>query len=288
MARKKEQQQEFPRFRLMARIEHIILLVSFTVLSVTGLPQKYIESPFSETMIAVMGGIELVRIIHRYSAFALVAGSAFHLFTGAYRSLVKRERMRIMLRWSDARDLWNTVRYNLGFLSEPPKLPKFNFGEKIEYWAVIWGTAVMVITGFMLWNPIATTAVLPGQFIPAALAAHGGEAVLAVLSILIWHMYHVLIKHRNFSIFTGKLPRHQMEEEHALELERLESGGDPWPGMSLPVLQRRRCIFIVTSVILGGLVMAGLVWAFTFEETAITTIPRVTREVFVPVATAVP
>ena len=285
---RKTKQQEYPRFRLIARIEHIILLVSFTVLSITGLPQKYIEAPISETMIIWMGGIETVRIIHRYSAFLLVVGSVYHLFTGAYRSLVKRERMRILPRLSDVRDLWDTIRHNLGFLPHPPKMPKFNFGEKVEYWAVIWGTAIMVITGFMLWNPIATTAILPGQFIPAALAAHGGEAILAVLSILIWHMYHVLIKHRNFSIFTGNLPREQMEEEHALELERLESGGDPWPGMSLPVLQRRRRIFLIASVIIGGLIMAGLVWIFTFEQTAITTIPRVTREVFVPLATAVP
>ncbi len=284
----KTKQQEFPRFRLIARIEHIILLVSFTVLSITGLPQKYIEAPISETMIAGMGGIEAVRIIHRYAAFMLVVGSVYHLFTGAYRSLVKRERMRIMPRLSDVRDWWDTVRYNLGFLPQPPKMPKFNFGEKIEYWAVIWGTAIMAITGFMLWNPIATTHILPGQFIPAALAAHGGEAVLAVLSIFIWHLYNVLIKHRNFSIFTGNLPRHQMEEEHGLELERLESGGDPWPGMSLPVLQKRRRNFLIATVILGGLVMAGLIWLFTFETTAITTIPRVTREVFVPLATAVP
>ena len=62
------------------------------------------------------------------------------------------------------------------------------------------------------------------------------EALLAVLSILIWHFYNVLIKYRNFSIFTGWLPRDQMEEEHAIELERIEAGGTPWPGLALPVL----------------------------------------------------
>jgi hypothetical protein len=146
----------------------------------------------------------------------------------------------------------------------------------------------MAITGFFLWNPIATTNVLPGQIIPAAKAAHGGEAVLAVLSILIWHMYNVLIKHRNFSMFTGKLPHKQMEEEHALELERLESGEPPWPGLALPVLYRRRRIFIIASIIVGGLMVAVVVWAATFEETAITTVPRVTREIFVPLGTPVP
>ena len=79
-----------------------------------------------------------------------------------------------------------------------------------------------------------------------------------------------------------------MEEEHAIELERLEEGGDPWPGLAKPVLYRRRRIFIVTSVILGTIIFAGLVWLFTFEETAITTLPAVTREAFVPLATPVP
>lgn len=167
-------------------------------------------------------------------------------------------------------------------------MPKFNFGEKFEYWAVVWGTAIMIITGFVLWNPIASTVLLPGQFIPAAKAAHGGEALLAVLSILVWHMYNVHIKHFNRSIFTGKLPHSQMEEEHALELERLEQGGEPWPGLALPVRQRRQRIFFAVSLVVGSLILVGLIWAFTFEQTALETIPRVTREVFAPLSTPSP
>lgn len=282
------QEIQYPRFRLMARIEHAILLVSFTLLAVTGLPQKYVDAPISESMIRLMGGIELVRLIHRGAAFLLIVGSVYHLFTSAYRLFVKREEMRIMLNPKDFRDIWDTIHYNLGFTSTPPRMPKFNFGEKLEYWAVVWGTAVMVITGFMLWNPIATTAILPGQIIPVALAAHGGEAVLAVLSILIWHMYNVHIKHFNPSMFTGNLPRKIMEEEHALELERLESGGAPWPELPLPVLHRRRRIFLIASVIIGGVILVILVWAFTFEQTAITTIPQATRDVFTPLSTPIP
>jgi hypothetical protein len=146
----------------------------------------------------------------------------------------------------------------------------------------------MIITGFMLLNPIFTTNFLPGEIIPAALAAHGWEAVLAVTAIIIWHLYNVLIKHFNPSMWTGKLPRHQMEEEHALELERLEAGGDPWPELDLPVLQRRRRIFIAASIVVGVIALAIVVWAFTFEETAITTIPRVTQEIFVPRGTPSP
>ena len=278
-----DDQKQYPRFRIGARIEHFVLMVTFTVLAVTGIPQMFsLESAVARTAIDLMGGIETVRLIHRWAAFFLVAGSVYHVFTSAYRLYVKRERPRMMLNGQDLTDVINFVRYNLGLTDEHPKLPKFNFGEKFEYWAVVWGTVIMTITGFMLWNPIATTSVLPGSIIPAALAAHGGEALLAVVSIIIWHMYNVHIKHFNPSIFTGKLPREQMEEEHALELERLEAGGRPWPEIDRPVLEHRRRIFLAVSIVAGALILTVLVWAFTFEQTAITTIPQVTRDVFSP------
>lgn len=283
-----EVEQQYPRFRLMARIEHAILAISFTVLTITGLPQKYALEQWAQWTIDAMGGIEFIRIVHRFAAILLVVGSIYHLFTSAYRFFVKRERMRMLPEKKDWQDLVQTVKHNLGFSAEAPRMAKFNFGEKVEYWAVVWGTAIMAITGFMLWNPIAITVFLPGEFIPAAKAAHGGEALLAVLSILIWHMYNVHIKQFNPSMFTGKLPRHQMEEEHALELERLEAGGDPWPELSLPVLHRRQRIFFAVSLVVGILLLVALIWAFTFEETAIQTIPRVTREIFVPLGTPSP
>ncbi len=283
-----QKQQQIPRFRVGAQIEHIILLVSFTVLAITGLPQKYAATNVGEWMINAMGGIETVRIIHRWSAFILIAGSIYHLITGAYRFYVKRERMRILPDKKDAFDVRDFVLHNIGIRKEHPKMRKFNFGEKFEYWAVVWGTAMMAITGFMLLNPVATTSILPGEIIPAALAAHGWEALLATTAIILWHLYNVLVKQFNPSMWTGKLPREQMEEEHALELERIDGGGDPWPHVDAPNLIRRQRKFIVASVLVGSLLLALTIWMFTFEETAITTVPRVTQEAFVPLATQVP
>jgi formate dehydrogenase gamma subunit len=283
-----EEQKRYPRFRVGAQVEHWILVVSFTILCLTGLPQKYVDFPISQSLIELMGGIETTRIIHRWAAFVLIAGAIYHVITNAYRFFVKHERMRIVPDRKDVEDLRDYVLYNIGFKNEHPRMRKFNFGEKFEYWAVVWGTGVMIITGFMLLNPIATTSVLPGQFIPAALAAHGWEAVLAASAIIVWHLYNVLVRHFNPSMWTGKLPRNQMEEEHALELERLEAGGSPWTEVYRPVLQSRRRNFIIASVIFGALFLVFLIWIFTFEETAITTIPRVTEEIFVPLSTPVP
>ncbi|MFW6182278.1 MAG: formate dehydrogenase subunit gamma [Chloroflexota bacterium] len=280
-----DEMKQYPRFRIGARIEHFVLMVSFTILAVTGIPQMFaLESGLARGLIDLMGGIETVRVIHRWAAFFLVLGSVYHIFTSAYRFFVKRERMRMIPEKKDLFDAIHLALYNLGLRDEHPRMAKFNFAEKFEYWAVVWGTVIMTITGFMLWNPIATTAVLPGEIIPVALTAHGGEALLAVLAIVIWHFYNVHIKHFNPSMFTGMLPHDQMEEEHALELERLEAGGDPWTEVDRPVLERRRRIFVAVSVVVGSLVLAVLIWSFTFEETAITTVlPTATSEVFVPV-----
>jgi formate dehydrogenase gamma subunit len=282
------QRAQYPRFRLGARIEHVLLLLSFTALAITGLPQMFAETPIGTSMIDLLGGIETVRIMHRSAAFLLIIGSVYHLLTSSYRFFVKRERMGVLPDLKDVRDVGQKLAFDVGVRDEHPKMRKFNFGEKFEYWAVVWGTGVMIITGFMLLNPIATTELLPGQVIPAALIAHGYEAVLAVSAIIIWHLYSVLVKHFNASMFTGRLPRKQMEEEHALEMERIDAGGRPWPELDLPTLRHRQRIFIVASLVVMVVALAFVVWMFTFEETAITTIPQVTQEVFVPLATPIP
>jgi hypothetical protein len=140
----------------------------------------------------------------------------------------------------------------------------------------------MVVTGFMLWNPIATTNFLPGQYIPAALAAHSGEGLLAVLSIVTWHAYHVHVRTFNRSMFTGRISRHEMEEEHALELAEIEAGiGDIPPSPAR--LQRRRLIFYPVAAVVSVVLLVALYFFVTFEQTAITTVPRQDTPVFVPV-----
>lgn len=265
-------ERQYPRFRLGARIEHFVLMVSFTVLAVTGLPQMFAESGLSQDLINLMGGIEFVRVVHRWAAAVLILGSVYHILTTSYRFFVKHEQMGMVPDRKDAEDLRDYVLFNLGRRDHHPRMRKFNFGEKFEYWAVVWGTAVMILTGFMLLNPIATTSVLPGEVIPVALAAHGNEALLAVLAIIVWHMYNVHVKHFNPSIFTGRMPRSQMKEEHALELERLDAGEKPWPELDLPTRRRRQRIYVAVATVVGVVAIVIVVWMFTFEQTAITTV----------------
>jgi len=260
----------FPKYR---RLEHIVLIASFTTLALTGLPQKYPTVGISQAFIALLGGIEAVRIIHRIAATLFLLESVYHLVVAGYLLYVKRERATMLPGIKDAVDAWQAFLYNLGLRKEAPKMGRYNFAEKAEYWAMIWGLLVMAVTGFMLWNPIATASVLPGQFIPAAKVAHGGEAVLAVLAIILWHFYNVHVKMWNSSIWNGQLTRHQMEEEHALELEEIESGAAAPVRLSSADHRKRMNLFIPVAAVVSLVSLGAVYWFVTLEQTAIETVP---------------
>jgi cytochrome b subunit of formate dehydrogenase len=232
-------------------------------------------------MIGAMGGIEATRLIHRGAAIILLLVTIYHFIAVAYRIYVQRVAMTMLPGWQDVKDALQTLGHNLGLYKLAPKMGRYTFGEKVEYWAVIWGTVIMAITGFMLWNPIATTAVLPGEFIPAAKAAHGGEAILAVLSILTWHLYNVHLKHFNRSMFTGEISRREMVEEHPLELAQIEAGRAR-PAPVAATRRRRMRVFVPFAVALSLALLVGLYLFVAYEQTAIPTIPAENVEAFVP------
>ncbi len=268
--------KSYLRFSLPQRIEHFVLILSFTILGLTGLPQKYPLSPVSQGFIEVMGGIETVRVIHRVAATVFVLEAIYHLVIVGYKLFVRREEASMVPTIKDGKDAVDSIKYNLGLSKTPPKMPRYNFTEKAEYWAMLWGFFVMAVTGFMLWNPIATTNLLPGEFIPAAKVAHGGEAVLAVLAIILWHFWHVHVRLFNKSMFTGHIDRHAMEHEHGLELERLESGR--LPKAPPAALQRQRMkLFVPVASVVSLALLAVVVFFVTFEQTSITTLPPAER-----------
>ena len=277
------EQKEYLRFSAAQRLEHWAQMLSFTTLGLTGLPQKFAGEGWAETMIGWMGGIENVRTIHHIAAIVLSLACIYHVIALAYKVLVLRVRWTMFPRLDDLLDALDQIRYNLGLTKELPKFDRFSFGEKFEYWAFVWGAIVMSATGFMMWNPINTARFLPGDLIPAAKAAHGGEALLAVLAIVIWHFYNVHIKMFSKAMFTGKLNEHEMLHEHGLELERINAGKmDPRPAPEL-VKNRERWFIPVAAVLSVGL-LVGLYFFTNYEHTAITTLPkRAAVQVYAPI-----
>ena len=276
-----QKQKQYTRFSASQRLEHFALIVSMVGLALTGLPQRYAEYEFAKTMISMMGGIEGVRVIHRFMATILALASIYHGAAISYKIFVLGERITMMPSLRDVWDVRDYVLFNLGLKKKHPHMPRYNFGEKAEYLAVVWGTLLMGLTGFMMWNPIATAKILPGDTIPAALAAHSAEAILAVLSILIWHMYNVHFRRFNRSMFTGKINYDAMKEEHAEELEMIERGEGK---VILPpgVIAQRKRRFWPYAIVMTIIMMIGMYIFVAYEETSIETVPRQDVIVFSP------
>lgn len=216
----------FIRFSQAQRLEHQLLIVSFTTLAITGLLQRYSEYYLPGAIINDLGGIDTIRTIHHLAAVLMILQSVYHLGYILAIWFVKRERGSMWPYLSDFLNLFRMLSYNVGLAKERPQFDRFTPEEKIEYWALLWGTPLMIITGLFLWFPTIVTRLLPGEAIPIALALHTWEAVLATLAILTWHMYHVLIKERNLSIFNGKMSEEQMRHEHPLEYRRIIAAHD--------------------------------------------------------------
>jgi formate dehydrogenase gamma subunit len=263
----------YDRFTKSDRVQHLAMVASFVVLALTGLPQKYIyaNNRYLDDLIEAMGGLERVRVLHRWAATVLMLVSIYHLLAVAHRVLVRRVSLSILPRYQDVLDGLSAVRYNLGLAKERPRADRYTWEEKVEYWSLVWGTVVMVVTGFMLWNPVATARFVPGQWIPAAQVIHGGEAILAILAVLVWHFYSVHLRQFNKSMFTGFLTEEEMEHEHPLELERIRAG-KAHPPADPVALARRQRVFAPVAAVLAILLLAGIYWFVTFEQTAITTV----------------
>lgn len=212
------------RFTLGQRWEHIILLLSATVLLLTGLPQKYRDTSWSQYILSTPERLEVVQQIHHIAALFLTALVIYHL--GRAILLLARRRLPgdILVNWQDIRDTWKMIKYLFFLSKDKPLYGKYNFEQKVTYWFIFFGVGIMVVTGFILWFPEAWTRIFPGGIIPAARLSHSTEAIVAAVFIVIWHLFHVLIERVNLSIFTGWLNAEDTRTYHALEYQRL--GGD--------------------------------------------------------------
>lgn len=260
------------RFPLARRIEHIIMLLSFGFLGLTGLPQRYPLADISVWLVDLLGGIENLRAVHHVSATVMMLGTVWHIILAGYKVFVLREKMSMLPSLQDVKDGWQALIHNIGLTKKFPQMGRYTFEEKLEYWAFVWGTIIMGLTGFLMWNPIMAAKILPGDWIPAAKAAHGGEAVLAVLAVILWHMYGVHIRTFNKSMWTGEMSEEEMLHEHPLELADIKAGIANRP-VHPDVLRKRQVVYYPIAGVLTAIMLAGIYGFVNTEDTALTTIP---------------
>jgi formate dehydrogenase gamma subunit len=218
------QEKSYARFTLGQRWEHTVLFLSAFVLLLTGLPQKYRDMSWSQDLLSTPERLDLIRQIHHIAAIVLAMEAIYHIGRAIY--LLARRKMSAAMfpTMQDVYDAWHMLQYLLFLRKEKPVFGKYNFEQKVTYWFLFFGFALMGISGFIIWFPVQFTKFLPGGVVPASKMAHSTESVVAAIFIIIWHLYHVHIERLNLSIFTGRLSEKEMREYHAKEYERVNAG----------------------------------------------------------------
>ena len=227
--KKDNKEKTFERLSLEQRIQHGFMILSFTLLSVTGIPMRFPEASWLKYIYFFFGGLQGARIVHRISAVIMILLGLYHLYY-IFRLLIIN-RFNVWKAWpmvptlKDAKDWWATSLYYFGLRDKLPLYDRFNFREKFDYFAVFWGVPVMMFSGLILWFPVFFGNLLPNIAIPMAFIAHSDEAVLAISAIVVWHFYNVHYNPDKFPGSTvwldGKLTEEEIIKEHPLEYERI-------------------------------------------------------------------
>jgi cytochrome b subunit of formate dehydrogenase len=225
LARRAMQNPMMFRMSASQRWQHLVLLVSFIILVITGFALKFPNSWLAE---ALAMGEKLRSVIHRAAGVILIAAGIYHIF---YLAMAKEGRRLIRdfaPRPKDAFDAIGTMRYYLGLSKERPRFGRFSYAEKAEYWALVWGTALMAVTGVMMWAKVWVGDLLARWWVDVATAIHFYEAILATLAIVVWHLYQVFfdpdVYPMNWAWWDGKMPVEHYRHEHELDTETLAEG----------------------------------------------------------------
>jgi cytochrome b subunit of formate dehydrogenase len=226
-ARRALMNPKMERMSANQRWQHLILLTSFIVLVITGFALKFPNSWLAE----VLAMSERLRsITHRVAGVILIAAGIYHVCYLVAAREGRRLIRDLAPRPKDVFDAWGTMSYYLGVSKIRPKFGRFSYAEKSEYWALVWGTALMAVTGIMMWAKVWVGNLLARWWVDAATAVHYYEAILATLAIVVWHFYQVFfdpdIYPMNWAWWDGKMPVEHYRHEHELDTDSLTASTD--------------------------------------------------------------
>lgn len=261
------------RFRRKNIRMHVVVITTFIVLALTGLPLKFSYAPWAQSLVDFLGGLDSTRFLHRIAAVGTFGYLLFHVFDVLWRSFVRREKGMF---WGpnsmtpQPKDLWDflgNIRYFL-YMGERPKGDRWTYFEKFDYLAVFWGVAMIGVSGLFLWHPDIVTRFLPGWTLNAAQVIHSDEALLATGFIFFFHFFHTHLRPESFPmdlvVFLGKMPLERFKAERPLEYERaVESGELEKLLVDAPNRRQIRDAYIFGSVylVIGIMLAIFIVWA---------------------------
>ncbi len=225
----------YRRFTRTERIMHVVLMLSFVGLALTGLPLLFSDKPWASVLARLLGGFQAAGAIHRTCAFVMLVLFASHIIVVIRRGIANKDLVGIL--WGpdsmvpqpqDAVDLYNHFKWFVG-VGPRPQFDRWTYWEKFDYWAVFWGMAIIGGSGLLLWFPVFFAKFLPGWMFNIATLVHGEEALLAVGFIFTIHFFNGHLRPEKFPmdtvVFTGRISEHELKHERTVEYERLSREG---------------------------------------------------------------
>ncbi len=222
------------RFSIVDRVSHLVLIVTFLVQSATGFGRLFINTPWGKNLCWVFGGYEGASLVHHWVGGFMIAAFLIH-------ALILLSRIQwgdflrsvfgpdsLVFNFQDFRHLWQRIRWFFG-LGPAPRLDRWAYWEKFDYWAVFWGLPLLAITGIMLIYPFWTSRWMPGWILNIAALLHRAEAILAVSYIFIVHFFIGHLRRTSFpmnqAMFSGSVVLEEAKEEKPAWVARLGSTG---------------------------------------------------------------
>ena len=238
----------FLRMNLAERVQHWLLISTFFLLIVTGLPLFFFDFKFFKWLLPTGQSFYVRGIVHRVAAVVMILNLVWHVLYSAFTRRGRNNLREMLPKGKDIRDAFELFWHNVGvtrflrkkgimakfFDARPywlfertPRYARYNFIEKFEYWALGWGSAVMIVSGFFMWQVELSLRLFPLWVHDIFIIVHGYEAMLAFLSVIVWHMYNV---HLNPEVFpmskvwlNGRITGKELRLLHPLEYEKIEA-----------------------------------------------------------------
>ena len=221
---------EISRFTLSERIQHIFLFATFTLLAYTGFVLRFPNLFIFSWIANSAANMALRAMVHRIAGVIFIILCLYNSWYMLFTARGKDQLKAILPGLPDLLQVTQNIYHKMGLWKSKPEFDRYDYGEKAEYWALVWGGFVMISTGFILWFHNFFLKFIPKWFLDVAKSIHFYEALLASLAIIVWHFYFVFFSPEsypiNWGMLTGRIAKHELEEKHPAEYDRLKEKGE--------------------------------------------------------------